>query len=181
MPPIGSALAGRIRRCGAWLTGPDFCLSRCVGGTGIWETAPPAALGGKFGTYGDLISLLLWSADGRASVLYHVILPLPQAIWMQEYRKAGAMDSGMPVHIHYQPGEAHRFSRLVLWSSFVKTMRQLCQAVLLPNERLPGSASRWGTLAPLNKHFPSPGPMSRCAVCIAPDTGISQLTKGANV
>ena len=22
-------------------------------------------------------------------VLYHVILPLPQAIWMQEYRKAG--------------------------------------------------------------------------------------------
>lgn len=89
MPPIGSALAGRIRRCGAWLTGPDFCLSRCVGGTGIWETAPPAALGGKFGTYGDLISLPLWSADGRAFVLYHVILPLPQAIWMQEYRKAG--------------------------------------------------------------------------------------------
>lgn len=58
------------------------------------------------------------------------------------------MDSGMPVHIHYQAGEAHRFSRLVLWSSFVKTMRQLCQAVLLPNERLPGSESRRGTLAP---------------------------------
>lgn len=36
------------------------------------------------------------------------------------------MDSGRPVHIHYQPGEAMRFSRLVLWSSFVKTMRQLC-------------------------------------------------------
>ena len=91
------------------------------------------------------------------------------------------MDSGMPVHIHYQAGEAMRFSRLVLWSSFVKTMQQLCQTVLLPNERLLGSASRRGTLAPLNKHFPSPGPMSRCAVCIVPGTGISQFTKGANV
>lgn len=54
MPPIGSALAGRIRRCGAWLAGPDFCPSRCVGGTGIRETAPPAALGASSGPTGIL-------------------------------------------------------------------------------------------------------------------------------
>ena len=61
MPPIGSALAGRIRRCGAWLTGPDFCLSRCVGGTGIWETAPPAALGAS----SEPMGILFLSRSGQ--------------------------------------------------------------------------------------------------------------------
>ena len=125
MPPIGSALAGRIRRCGAWLrmarlAGPDFCPSRCVGGMGIRKTAPPAALEGKFGTYGDRISLPLWSADGRASVLYHVILPLPQAIWMQEYRKAGC--HGLREACSY-PLSAGR-SDALLPAGFIEFLRQ---------------------------------------------------------
>ena len=132
MPPIGSALAGRIRRCGAWLrmarlAGPDFCPSRCVGGMGIRKTAPPAALEGKFGTYGDRISLPLWSADGRASVLYHVILPLPQAIWMQEYRKAGC--HGLREACSY-PLSAGR-SDALLPAGFMEFLRQNDAAAVL--------------------------------------------------
>ena len=87
----------------------------------------PCGPGGKFGTYGDLISLPLWSADGRAFVLYHVILPLPQAIWMQEYRKAGC--HGLREACSY-PLSAGR-SDALLPAGFIEFLRQNDAAAVL--------------------------------------------------